>query len=201
MWLGAILYQNQDGVYYITGYTSRSLSKTKHKCLAHKLEFLALKWANMEQFHKYLYGNNFLVYTGNNPLTYILNSTKLDATGHHWVTSLANYYFAVNYQSGKINMDVYALSCIPKGEHDQHMEANLIHTLISQLAQGTTLMEAYSCIIQVTETLDMQKDLYVMSVKDWVIAQSKDPAIREIKYLINNKAERAEGVLTGLTNY
>ena len=26
-----------------------------------------------------------------------------------------------------------------------------------------------------------------MSVKDWVIAQNKDPAIREIKYLINNK--------------
>ena len=33
----------------------------------------------------------------------------------------------------------------------------------------------------------MQKDPKVMLVKDWVVAQSKDAAIREIKYLINNK--------------
>ena len=33
----------------------------------------------------------------------------------------------------------------------------------------------------------MQKDPKAMLVKDWVIAQSKDPAIREIKHLINNK--------------
>ena len=33
----------------------------------------------------------------------------------------------------------------------------------------------------------MQKDPKVMLVKDWVVAQSKDPRVREIKYLINNK--------------
>ena len=33
----------------------------------------------------------------------------------------------------------------------------------------------------------MQKDPRAMLVKDWIIAQSKNPSIREIKYLINNK--------------
>ena len=33
----------------------------------------------------------------------------------------------------------------------------------------------------------MQKDPKVMSVKDWIIIQGKDPAIKEIKYLIKNK--------------
>ena len=33
----------------------------------------------------------------------------------------------------------------------------------------------------------MQKDLKAMSVKDWVIRQNKDPAIRENRDLINNK--------------
>ena len=33
----------------------------------------------------------------------------------------------------------------------------------------------------------MQKDPKVMLVEDWVVAQSKDPAKMEIKYLINNK--------------
>ena len=96
----------------------------------------------MEQFFEYLYGNNFVMYMHNNPLKYILTSARLDATGHHWVTGLANYNFALNYQSGKTNVDVDALSHIPKGEHDQHMEVNLVHAIISQVVQGTTLMEA-----------------------------------------------------------
>ena len=33
----------------------------------------------------------------------------------------------------------------------------------------------------------MQKDPRVMSVKGWTITQSKDPAIRKIKNLINDK--------------
>ena len=39
--------------------------------------------------------------------------------------------------------------------------------------------------MQVTETLDMQKDQKAMLQKDWIITQSQDPAIREIKYLIS----------------
>ena len=31
----------------------------------------------------------------------------------------------------------------------------------------------------------MQKDPKAMSLEDWIVAQSKDPAIREIKYLIS----------------
>ena len=138
----------------IIGYASRSLSKTEHKYTTHKLEILALKWAIMWHFHEYLYSNNFIIYT-DNPLTYILTSAKLDATGHHWVASLANYNFALSYHSGKMNVNADALSCIPKGKHNKHIEANLVLALISQVAQGTTLMEAYSCNIQVTETLHM----------------------------------------------
>ena len=52
--LEAIPYQNQDGLDHIIGYSSRPLSKTEHKYLALRLEFLALKWAIMKQFNKYL---------------------------------------------------------------------------------------------------------------------------------------------------
>ena len=40
--LGAILYQNQDGIDGVIGYVSKVL---EHRYLAHKLKFLALKWA------------------------------------------------------------------------------------------------------------------------------------------------------------
>ena len=62
---------------------------------AHILEFLALKWSVTERFHEYLYGGHFEVYTDNNPLTYILTTLKLDATGQRWVASLANYIFKI----------------------------------------------------------------------------------------------------------
>ena len=47
-----------------------------------KLEFLALKWAIMEHFKEYLLYQPFLVKTDNNPVTYIMTTPNLDATGH-----------------------------------------------------------------------------------------------------------------------
>ena len=48
----------------------------------------------------------------NNPLTYVLTTAKLDATGQRWVASLANYDFKIFYQSGKQNVEADALSRI-----------------------------------------------------------------------------------------
>ena len=72
-----------------------------------------LKWAITKQFHKYLYGGTFKVHSDNNPLTYVLTTAKLDATGQRWVATLANYHFKINYCSGKQNVDAEALSHIP----------------------------------------------------------------------------------------
>ena len=47
-----------------------------------KLEFLVLKWVVMEHFKEYLPYQPFLVKTDNNPLTYIMTTPNLDATGH-----------------------------------------------------------------------------------------------------------------------
>ena len=84
--LGAVLYQRQsDSKERVIAYASQPAERNYD---AHKLEFLALKWAVTDRFHKYLYGATFDVCTDNNPLTYILTTAKLDATGHRWVASL-----------------------------------------------------------------------------------------------------------------
>ena len=80
--LGAVLYQKQAGLKRVIAYASRGLSKSERNYPAHKLEFLALKWAVCDKFHDYLYGPKFEVITDNNPLTYALSSAKLNATGH-----------------------------------------------------------------------------------------------------------------------
>ena len=99
--LGVVLYQVQDGVEKVISYASRSLTKSEAKYLVHKLEFPCLKWAITDQFHEYLFGNMFDVYTDNNPLTYVLTTAKLDVMGHRWIAGLANFNFHIHYQSGK----------------------------------------------------------------------------------------------------
>ena len=109
--LGAVLYQDQDDcTTRVVAYASQNLSKSEKRYHSSKLEFLALKWCVCEQFHEYLYGGKFQVYMDNNPLTYVLTSAELDATGQCWVAALANYDFTIHYRSGKQNIEADALS-------------------------------------------------------------------------------------------
>ena len=52
--------------------------------------------------------------TDNNPLTYVLTSAKLDATGHHWLVELSLYDFSIKYRPGLKNADVDGLSWRPQ---------------------------------------------------------------------------------------
>ena len=68
----------------VIAYASRTLTPAERNYHLHagKFEFLALKWSITEQFRDYLYYSpRFIVYTDNNPLTYVLSTAKLNATG------------------------------------------------------------------------------------------------------------------------
>ena len=81
--LGAVLSQKQeDGQFHPVAYGSQALTTHEKNYHSTKLEFLALKWAIMEHFKEYLLYQPFLVKTDNNPLTYIMTTPNLDATGH-----------------------------------------------------------------------------------------------------------------------
>ena len=107
--VGAFLYQEQNGMERVIAFASRGLRSREKHYPAHKLEFLALKWAITEKFYDYLYGITFTVCTDNNPLTYVLTSAKLDATGHRWLASLGTYNFSLKYKTGKTNGDANGL--------------------------------------------------------------------------------------------
>lgn len=53
------------------------------------------------------------VWTDYSPLTYVLTSAKLDATGHWWVAALAIYVFSIHYHVGKHNVDAVAAAPWP----------------------------------------------------------------------------------------
>ena len=98
--LGAVLSQKQNP----EAYGSQVLTTHEKNYHSMKLEFPALKWAIMEYFKEYLLYQPFLVKTDNNPLTYIMTTPNLDATGHQWGSALAKYDFRLEYQKGKTMM-------------------------------------------------------------------------------------------------
>ena len=109
----------------IIAYASRSLTKIETQYPTHKLEFLALKWAMVEKFHKYLYGSTFSVYTDNNPLMHVLTVAKLDAMSHCWEASLANYNFQLYYRGRE---DYHWCICLIEGVLAQMCAKYFRHT-------------------------------------------------------------------------
>ena len=111
--LGAVLLQKgEDGKYHLIAYGSKALSKSEKNYHFLKLEFLALKWAVTKHFREYLQYSPepFLIRMDNNPLTYMMMTPNLDATGHWWVGALANYNFKIEYLKGWDNSTADVLS-------------------------------------------------------------------------------------------
>ena len=96
-----------------------------------KLELLALKWAVTEHFKKYLLYQPFLVKTDNNPLTYIMMTPNLDATGHQWVRALAWFNFELEYQNGCDNTVADTLSWVTTCP-----DPDMVKSILNRLALG-----------------------------------------------------------------
>ena len=192
--LGAVLYQKQDGKQRVIAYASRSVSKAESNYPAHKLEFLALKWAVCEKFHEYLYGTKpFEVFTDNNPLTYVLTSAKLDACGQRWVAKLANYNFSIKYRCGVSNTEADALSRIKWPEalsekldtDNGCMDTHVINAILTGAVTKSSLIESVSCSTDVIPT-ELDKNTSKLSNINWMKEQRLDPDLGVIIRLIES---------------
>lgn len=205
--LGAILYQEQDNHKRVIHYASRSLTKSEQHYPAHRLEFLALKWAITEKFSDYLKTKPFTVLTDNNPLTYILTSAKLDATTQRWIAALSSYDFDIKYRSGVNNADADAMSRLP-GLLQVTTSLDTISSrsvdAICQAVQPTTVIETISCSTDTVTNIFSEPSLQQLNVpfiqdqdqvlcfwKQQVLAGRKPlkkdiPATPEHRILLNN---------------
>ena len=121
MGLGAVLYQRENNEpkskLKVVSFASRTLSPAEQNYVYHsgKLEFLAMKWCITEKFSDYLkHANKFEVVTDNNPLTYVMTTAKLNASGLRWVNQLADYNFSIRYRPGVTHIDADFLSRHPQ---------------------------------------------------------------------------------------
>ena len=202
--LGAALYQRQDGANRVIAYASRSLKPAEKHYPAHKLEFLALKWAVSEKFHDYLYGTKFEAITDNNPLTYILTTAKLDATGQRWIAALSNYNFDIKYRSGKKNADADGLSRMNEEETEQKVIFPEVLKAVSQAvhvtAESVPLVE---CVALTANPIDSEAEIQenvlntsALTDKDWRKAQQQDPTLNlAIQYLKSGARKPASQIL------
>ena len=189
--LGAVLAQTQDGKEPAIAFASRSLSKAEKRYDAHKLEFLALKWAITDRFHEYLYGGSFEVYTDNNPLTCILTTAKLDAMGQRWVATLALYNFKLYYRSGKNNANADSLSRIPWENHEIATSTELDSTNVKAMMCGSqegALPQEESVGDLVSKAAQFFAANYVPQISgpEWKQLQRKDDAVGRIVKLIED---------------
>ena len=141
--LGCALYQVQGDKLCVSGYGSQTLTAVEHKHHSSKLEFLAVTWAICEHFKDYLhYSPHFDVYTDFNPLTHLLTTTKVNATGQRWVSELSNFSFSTHYHynPGVENVIADSLSGYPAltqnslKDYNQHLDSDGVrHIYLMQL--------------------------------------------------------------------
>ena len=176
--LGAVLSQKQeDGRFHPVAYGSRVLTMHEKNYHSTKLEFLALKWAVTEHFKEYLLYQPFLVKTDNNPLTYIMTTSNLDATGHWWVSALAKYNFQLEYQKGWDNAVADALSRVTT-----RFELETVQAVLDGATMGTSQRAERENPAIIKCEQQLEKEVWVaagqvlveMHVTDWAAAQKED---------------------------
>ena len=152
------------------------------------MEFLSLKWAVTEKFQDYLYGKKFTVITDNNPLTYVLTTAKLDATGHRWVAALAAFDFEILYRPGRNNADADSLSRFPESQEQDRIPISLdsIKTIASICIQSESpLIESLAIEPNAVESL-CQLPCKEIQPFDVQRQQQSDPILKEWIYFVEN---------------
>ena len=184
--LGAVLEQEDDtGRLRPLAFASRRTTDAEKRYDAHKLEFLSLRWAVVDQFTEYLRFGHFIIYTDNNPLTYVMKKKQLDAIAQRWVTALADFDFEIKYKPGRINTKADALSRLYDAER-QH--DNKWREWARQKARDFPDVSDEDSDTEDTMPLKMISHDFT----DWVMNQRNDPAIQLIIKCLEENGDLAD---------
>ena len=120
--------------------------------------------------------------TDNNPLTYILTTAKLDATGQRWVAALSNYNFTVIYRSGTQNIDADTLSRRPDNTEEECHFSEILRAIAEGVpTPDVPLVHFLSLHSLATDEEDEVPDDILkstaLSAHNWKKAQQKDHSL------------------------
>ena len=134
----------------------------------------------MEHFKENLLYQPFLVRTDNNPLTYIMTTPNLDATGHQWVGALVTFNFWLEYQKGQDNSVADAL-----GQITTCLSPEVVQSILDGVTLGAAQKAERDDPAVIEGDHDIEKEVCVatewvlveMHVTNWAAAQREDPEL------------------------
>lgn len=103
--IGAVLSQEDRSVAFF----SEKLNESRQKYSTYDKEFYAIVQA-LKHWRHYLLGNEFVLFTDNSALQYIMQQDKLNHKHAAWVEYLQNFTFVLKHISGQANKVADALS-------------------------------------------------------------------------------------------
>lgn len=183
---GTVLSQEQDGKVHPVEYASRSLSPVEKNYSSMKLEFLAMKWATMEKFWEYLWGQQWVVWINNTPLSH-LETANLGTTEHRWIVELSAYNYTIWYCYGRSNQNADSLSR-QSHEGPDARRTTAAGTAISFLVQQVTRRDENFLVTQAAISV-----FPFRTPAEVRILQDVDPTISALlSFLREQKLSRAE---------
>ena len=117
--MGAVLSQEHESGERVIAYFSKTLSRTEQNYCVTRKELLAVV-KSMKNFHKYLYGQKFLLRTDHAALQWIMNFKEPEVQMARWLQYLQTYNFEIVHQKGKSHQNADSLSRRPCPEDCSH---------------------------------------------------------------------------------
>ncbi|KAL1448551.1 hypothetical protein WDU94_003585, partial [Cyamophila willieti] len=117
--IGAVLSQVIDGKEAPIAYYSKALSKPERNYCVTRKELVAVI-ASTKHFHKYLYGQKFIIRTDHAALKWLLQFKNPEGQVARWIEQLQAYDYEIQHRKGKSHNNADALSrrpCKPECKH------------------------------------------------------------------------------------
>ena len=178
--LGGVLSQVQDGQEKVVAYFSKTLSKAERNYCVTRKELLAMV-KTLEHFHKYLYGQEFLLRTDHASLKWLLQFKNPEGQIARWLERLQQYHFTIEHRPGRQHNNADALSRRPclasKCEHCRRAEQK--EGLDSTPCRQTRLTPSEPWDPEILKT-EQRADPHIRPIYQWKEAGMERPGWPEV---------------------
>lgn len=178
--ISAVLSQMQ-GAKRVIAYASKQLTKTERQHSTTEKEALAMIWVN-KAFWQYLFGHKFVLITDHQPLKWLKSLRDPPPKLEHWVMTLQQYDFEVEYRAGKNHANADTMSRISQicdsKESPVDAQGNATESCVQT---ESTLMVAMTTLASPTlDLLESQhSDSIIRQLISWKQANTRKPKLQD----------------------
>jgi transposase InsO family protein len=164
--ISAVLQQQNGDEWAPLAYASRLLSPAERRYSTHEKECLAIVWG-CEKYRMYLEHKEFILFTDNQALAWLLSHAKELGRIGRWLLRLAPFKFRAAHISGKVNS---VADCLTRQYEQVSGSEQLSGLVLGQLPEAFHSIAEYQ-----------KKDPFCVNIYQKVLQQ--DPTVKQFKLL------------------